>query len=113
MVYYGGEPMIYENIRVLAEFGKGTVIIGCNRVQANEQSEFWYVSIREANKQFVPGEKVETSDILDHSSEIYLTFPSESQMLKVMAGLSNKTLEAVTEKWNASRKDNKRLDVSE
>lgn len=101
--------MISERIKIMAEFGKGTIVIGCNRIQANEASEFWYVVIKASNKLLVPGEIVEKSDVDKNTNEIYLTFPSERQMINVMAAFSNKSVESVQEKWKA-RKDNQKLE---
>lgn len=95
--------MIYEKVKLMVDFGKGTVIVACASYKVDEVDEFWYISIKEANQRFDVGQKVEKSAIMLDTNEIYLTFPSRDQMLKVMAALTNKSFEVVLEKYEEAK----------
>lgn len=90
--------IIADKIAIMAEFGKGTLVVG-----AAKNDDYWYICISEGKFAANIGEHVEKDHIKETSNEIILTFTNENQMLKVMAAFTNKTFEAVLDKWMAAR----------
>ena len=83
--------MINTQIGVL--FGHGSVVVGCNETKSGD----WYVVIRPSTAKFNPGDTVK--DEVNFDNEIMLVFPTEKQMLTVMAAFTNKSFEEVENKW--------------
>ena len=88
----------------LVQFGTGTVSVGCNKFKFKDgEPEQWYIKIHEIKDLGKPkrvGEHLEDEDVNKSGSYIMLTFPTEKQMLIVMAAFGNKTYEAIKDNWN-------------
>lgn len=93
--------MMYAAAYMLVQFGTGTVSVGCNIIKG--PIEQWCITIHEIkdlNKPFKVGEPLIENDIMREGQSIMLTFPTERQMLNVLAAIGNQTYEEVKSKFD-------------
>jgi hypothetical protein len=93
--------MINSVAKMYAQFGMGTVSVGCNKFKDLEQ---WFIKIREIKEVKRVGQLL-TIDEVELNQEIILTFPTEKQMIVVMAAFTNKTYDDVLEQFNAKKNE--------
>lgn len=91
--------MMASEARMFAQFGSGTVSVGCNKLTG--PPEQWYIKITETKKPVTIGQSLTEDDIL-HNQEIILTFPTKRQMIEVMAAFTDKLCEEVEKAFDAA-----------
>ena len=87
---------MYAEAKMFAAFGEGNICVGCNKVKSKD---IYFVAIKELKETHQIAEPVNNEDVV-YNQEIILTFPTQTQMLSVMAAFTNKTYEQMLEKWN-------------
>lgn len=88
------------NVQIGVLFGYGSTSVGC--IKAKDSNDY-YVVIRPTIKTFNVGDILSNDDV-NYNNEFILVFPTEKQMLSVMAALTNKTFEEIKIKWIEKQK---------
>jgi len=91
--------MMLSDAKIYAGFGAGSVAVGCFKV---DDPELYCVSIGELAKAAPIGSIVLKVDVV-HNTEVVLSFPTEDQMIAVMAAFTNKSFEVVHNAWKAKQ----------
>lgn len=95
------DQILYEVI-VYAEFGKGKVSTGAYKV-SEEGEDFYCISIKEMEEALEVGNDVPKDVSRPNQNEIILSFPTENQMIAVLAAFTNKSFEVIHNKWKAAQ----------
>lgn len=91
------------DVVVYAEFGKGKISVGAFRHE-NDGELFYCLSIREIGEAKEVGSSLDKNEVeFVNANEIILSFPTENQMIAVLAAFTNKSFEVVDNKWKAAQ----------
>jgi len=86
--------------KVYSEFGYGGLSVGGFKIP---DPEMWCISIKEMKDKKEIGSSVDKDAEVVGSTQIILSFPTENQMIAVLAAFTNQSFEVVDNKWKASQ----------